>query len=296
MKIKENLKEIADLIVFIKLQAFFFLISPFSIHFLNKLAEILGLLAYLLLFPRRRTALKNLDIAFGDSKTAKEKKKIARECFQNFIKGILEMRYYYVHGPAEINRRFSYKGLENYTEAVKRGPVLLISGHIGQFPIMVCKFLLDKYEMHLILKAVSNKYIEKLFNVYRQRLANPEDIFRTIIYYKPRFLALKKSLRELKAGHSLFIFVDQRFSGGIHTNFFGAKVLTATGADTLARKSGASVLPAFIIREGSKHVIHIGKPLTITPDEQENTQLFTDQIEKTIREHPAQWWWFHKRW
>ncbi|MCD6311154.1 MAG: hypothetical protein J7M11_01710, partial [Elusimicrobia bacterium] len=255
---KKNAKEILDFVVFVKLKLFFLLLTPCSIHFLNKLADILGCLWYLILFPRRRTALRNLDKAFGNLKTKSEKRKIALASFQNFVRGILEMRYFYVRGPAEINRRFEYRGLENYTEALKKGPVLFISGHIGQFPLMVCKFILDKFDMHLILKAVSNKYVENLFNVYRQRLANPEDIFNTIIYYKPRFIALKKSLKELKRGHSLFIFVDQRFSNGIMTKFFGRDVLTATGADTLARKTSATVLPAFIIRKGTKHIITIG--------------------------------------
>ena len=282
--------------LFIKLKLFFLLITPCSIHLLNKLADILGYLCYLILFARRRVALRNLDEAFGNLKTKREKRKIALESFQNLIRGVLEIRYYYVHGPAEINRRFEYRGLENYTEALKKGPVLFISGHIGQFPIMVCKFILDKFDMHLILKALSNKHVEDMFNVYRQRLANPKDIFKTIIYYKPRFIALKKSLKELNAGHSLFIFVDQRFSNGIKTKFFGRNVLTAPGADTLARRTSATVLPAFIIRKGAKHIITIGKAIPIGNDETENTQKFTAQIEQAIRKDPGQWWWFHKRW
>ncbi|MBA3051800.1 MAG: hypothetical protein ABII20_07050 [Candidatus Omnitrophota bacterium] len=296
MKIGKNAKQILDFILFLKLKLFFFLLTPCSIHFLNKLADIIGCLCYFILFPRRQTALCNLDKAFGDLKTKNEKKKIAIKSFQNFVRGVLEMRYFYCRGTAEINRRFEYSGLENYTEALKKGPVLFISGHIGQFPLMVCKFILDKFDMHLILKAVSNKYVENMFNVYRQRLAKPDNIFKTIIYYKPRFIALKRSLKELKSGHSLFIFVDQRFSNGIMTKFFGRDVLTATGADTLARKTSATVLPAFIIRKGAKHVINIGKAIPIGSDESENTQKFTDQIEKNIRNYPGQWWWFHRRW
>lgn len=293
---KKTAKEIINFILFVILKLFFLLLTPCSIHFLNKLADILGCLCYFILFPRRRTALLNLDKAFGNLKTKSEKRTIAVESFQNFIRGVLEIRYYYVRGPADINRRFEYSGLENYTNALKKGPVLFISGHIGQFPLMVCKFILDKFDMHLILKAVSNKYVENMFNVYRQRLANPEDIFKTIIYYKPRFIALKKSLKELKSGHSLFIFVDQRFSNGIMTKFFGRDVLTATGADTLARKTSATVLPAFIIRKGAKHVITIGNAIPIGSDGAENTQKFTDQIEEHIRKYPGQWWWFHRRW
>lgn len=296
MRLKRIARGVFNFILFIKIKAFFCLLTPFSIHFVNKLAELLGWLGFYAAFPRRRTALRNLDIAFGNSKTKEEKKKIAIESFQNLIKGVFELHYYYVRGPAEINRRFSYEGFENYTEALKKGPILFISAHLGQFPLMVCKFVSDGHKVYLILKEVANSHLERMFNMYRRRITGTGKLYSILIYYKPRFLSLKRSLRELRRGHSLFIFVDQKFSRGIKTHFFGREILAPPGADTLARKSGATVLPAFIVREGTKHKIHIGKPISISSDERENAQKFNDQVEMFVKKYPGQWWWFHKKW
>jgi len=294
--LKKKIKIAADYVSLALLKAVFLMLTPFSIHFIDKLAEFTGLLIFCILFSRRRAALKNLDIAFQNTKSRREKTKIAIESFRNFVKGVFELRYYYARGPGEINRRFSYRGIENYTGALKKGPVLFISAHVGQFPIMVCKFILDKYKVHLILKALSNEPLEKLFNVYRRRLAEPDDISSTLIYYKPRFLALKKALRELRAGRSIFIFVDQKFSKGVNVRFFGRNVLAAPGADSLARKSAATVLTAFAVRKGTKHEILIGKPVPVSADEGANIQAFLAHVEDIIRKYPEQWWWFHKRW
>ena len=296
MKLKKIARDIFDFVLFIKVKALFCLLAPFSIHFINKLADLLGWLGFYAAFPRRRTALRNLDIAFGDTKTKEEKRKIAIESFQNLVKGIFELNYYYVRGAAEMNRRFSYEGFENYTGALRKGPVLFISAHLGQFALMVCKFVADGQDVYLILKEVANRYLERMFNVYRRKITGTGKLYSILIYYKPRFLSLKRSLRELRRGHSLFIFVDQKFSRGVKTRFFGREILAPPGADTLARKSGATVLPAFIVRKGTKHKIIIGKPLDISGDENENTRKFNEQVEMFVRKYPGQWWWFHKKW
>src|SRR3954451_13462620 len=48
------------------------------------LGQALGWAAYALLAGDRRVALANLDIAFGDSKTASEKRRLARGAFATF--------------------------------------------------------------------------------------------------------------------------------------------------------------------------------------------------------------------
>src|SRR5688572_14316558 len=44
----------------------------------------LGVLMRLVARKRYRVALKNLDIAFAETKTVEEKERIARECFKHF--------------------------------------------------------------------------------------------------------------------------------------------------------------------------------------------------------------------
>ncbi|MFH1352819.1 MAG: hypothetical protein ABIH68_04500, partial [bacterium] len=79
MMFKKIARGIFDYVLFIKIKALFCLLAPFSIHFINKLADLLGWLGFYAAVPRRRTALSNLDLAFGNTKTKEEKRKIAIE-------------------------------------------------------------------------------------------------------------------------------------------------------------------------------------------------------------------------
>jgi KDO2-lipid IV(A) lauroyltransferase len=67
-------------------------------------------------------------------------------------------------------------------------------------------------------------------------------------------------------------------------------------------KTMTPVLPAFIVRQGTGFVVHIGPeiPLHNTGqkqlDIQKNTERYNKVLENIIREYPEQWLWMHKRW
>jgi KDO2-lipid IV(A) lauroyltransferase len=68
-------------------------------------------------------------------------------------------------------------------------------------------------------------------------------------------------------------------------------------------KTGAAVLPAFshLGNDGLQHIEILPEiPMLLTGDEerdiQYNTQVYSDCIEKRIRQYPEQWVWMHERW
>jgi len=80
-------------------------------------------------------------------------------------------------------------------------------------------------------------------------------------------------------------------------------VPTTPGLAVMAMRSGAPVVPVFIVRDGfQKHRLLIKEPieLVLTGDIQKdveiNTQRFTDTLEAMIRQYPDQWLWIHRRW
>jgi KDO2-lipid IV(A) lauroyltransferase len=80
-------------------------------------------------------------------------------------------------------------------------------------------------------------------------------------------------------------------------------VPTTPGLAVMALKSGAPVLPVFMIRNGfRKHRLIVKEPLELIhtgnfkKDIEVNTQLFNHTLESIIREHPDQWLWIHRRW
>ena len=58
---------------------------------------------------QRKIAEESLDIAFGDAKSAEEKKAIVKQCFENFGRGMTEMLYYMAH-PKEVDQKIVFQG------------------------------------------------------------------------------------------------------------------------------------------------------------------------------------------
>ena len=91
---------------------------------------------------------------------------------------------------------------------------------------------------------------------------------------------------------------------GVFVPFFGLLACTAGGLARIARKTGAAVLPGFLLWEAAEggYVLHFGEELQLQctddteADTLANTALFNDVLERYIRSYPDQWLWLHRRW
>jgi KDO2-lipid IV(A) lauroyltransferase len=91
---------------------------------------------------------------------------------------------------------------------------------------------------------------------------------------------------------------------GVFVDFFGIKACTASGLARIALKTGAAVLPAFMLWEEAEqsYVLHFGPELDFerTEDAEADilaaTQVCNSAIESWIRRYPDQWLWIHRRW
>ncbi len=89
---------------------------------------------------------------------------------------------------------------------------------------------------------------------------------------------------------------------GVFADFFGRPACTNKGMALLALKTGAPVIPAFLIRNHSgftaKFLPEI--PLIKTGDKvkdlEANTAQYNRVIESVVRQYPDQWFWVHRRW
>jgi KDO2-lipid IV(A) lauroyltransferase len=113
------------------------------------------------------------------------------------------------------------------------------------------------------------------------------------------------SLKELRDNGLLFIPIDQNFGsgGGVYVDFFGQKAATATGPAVFAMRTGAVIVPMFIVRQNNDtHKIIVEPPVTLQEghDEKESVTAtmarITELIEKYIRQYPHEWAWMHRRW
>jgi len=114
----------------------------------------------------------------------------------------------------------------------------------------------------------------------------------------------KDALKILRKNGILCLISDEnKRHGGIFVDFFGRKASTAPGPAGLALRTGAKIIPVFMIRnsDNSQKII-IGEEIkwekTDDP-EQDTTSItaaFTNIIEKYVRKYPDQWLWTNFRW
>lgn len=259
--------------------------------------KMVGALAHAVLPHLRRHAEINLRLAFPDSSEA-ERDRIKRGVFRNLGRLLGEIGQFQRLDRKKIESIVVYEGLENYLEAARRGRgVILLTGHIGCWELSVFAHSIYGYPMSFLKRNVDNPLVERLAESYRSRFGN-------------RGIDKKNSVREilktLKSGGVVGILADLNASReeGVFVEFFGRQASTTAGVATLALRTGAAVLPGYLIwDEASRiHRLHFEPPIeTIDTGNQKedvvaNTQRYAAALEAVIRRHPDQWLWIHRRW
>ncbi|MCK4519773.1 MAG: hypothetical protein KAT96_01195 [Candidatus Omnitrophica bacterium] len=258
--------------------------------------NVLGSLAYLALRGHRKTALNSLSIAFPDM-SLKEKKKITHFYFVFMAQSTFELLYY-VENPHHL-KNIRIEGKEHLEEALKkkRG-VLLLTAHLGNFPLMLFKLAKQGFRINIVARPMRDKDTD----TYIGNLRTKGGVV-TILSY-PRKACIGGILNALRNNELVVIQMDQNFgTGGVWVKFFDKLAATAIGPITLALRTKAAIVPAYMVREGrGKHCLKIfaQEELIVKEDKDETLLLnvikFTRIIERWVRKFPFQWAWIHRRW
>ena len=91
---------------------------------------------------------------------------------------------------------------------------------------------------------------------------------------------------------------------GIFVDFFGIPAATTPAVATLALRTGAAVIPGFMVWDATtrKYRLRFDPPVNLIAtgdparDIVENTRAFNVLLENMIRQYPDQWLWIHRRW
>jgi len=261
-------------------------------------AKIIATAVYRIAHKKREVALESLAIAFGQEKSPQEIEQIAKDCFVFLAKAGMEV-IFLMDRPPLLKKQVEIIGKENLDAVLAKGKgAIVVTAHFGNFPLMFAKLSLEGYMTAGIMRFMRDERAEKFFTQRRNRMG-----IKTI-YSQPRKECVENSIRTLRNNGLLIIPLDQHFgSGGVFVDFFGRKAATATGPVVLARRTGASILPCFILRQkDDTHKIIFEPPLNLVKgntDEETiiiNVQRLTDIIESYIRRYPAEWGWIHRRW
>ena len=265
--------------------------------FALRAGQAVGAFACAVLPHLRRHAEVNLRLAFPDL-DERERRRIRRGVFRNLGRLLGEVSQFPRLNRENISSVVVYEGLENYLDAVAEGRgVILLTGHIGAWELSVYAHSIYGHPMSFLARRVDNPMVELLAESYRARYGN-----RSI----DKKGSVREVLKTLKTGGVVGILADLNASReeGVFCDFFGVEACTTAGVATLALRTGAVVLPGYLIwdEKARLHRLHF-EPLVKTIDtgnQKEdviaNTARYTKVLESIIRRHPDQWLWIHRRW
>ncbi|MHB8391396.1 MAG: lysophospholipid acyltransferase family protein [Acidobacteriaceae bacterium] len=257
----------------------------------------IGWIAYAATPRLRRAGLKNLELAFPEMPAA-EREKILRAMYKQLGWQLAEFCHMSGYTLERANQFIRYEGLENYLAAQRRGQgVLILTGHLGAWELSSFYHSLAGHPMSMIIRRLDNPWIDRLVNDIRTQHGNrvlPKDDFA------------RGLIAAMRAGDTVGVLMDTNMTPpqGVFVDFFGRAACTASGVARVALRTGAAVLPGFLVWEPAekRYVLHFLPELQLVDtgdseaDAIANTQLFTTALENVIRRYPEQWLWVHRRW
>jgi Kdo2-lipid IVA lauroyltransferase/acyltransferase len=282
------------------LHGLLFAVGLFPRRWVLKLAAGLGRLAYYVLPAERRVADANVRIVFGDTKTAEEKRAIARTALQTLARNLAALFW---------ARRMSRENFRQYVhvdepswrwfqQVRSRGRgVIIVTPHYGDWEAgsLAAGFMGAPFKT--VAESFKNRDAEALLARLRSTSGH------TTI--PPRH-AVVKLFKALKRGETISLLVDvngRRGRGGVWLDFFGLKVFNAAAVAHLAVRTGAAIVfAASYPLAGYRTRLVFGPEVEVvdTGDAEGDAlainQRCLDLCADLIRRDPYHWLWTYKRW
>jgi KDO2-lipid IV(A) lauroyltransferase len=245
----------------------------------------------------RRVGVRNLEMA-RPALSSKTRKRILRRVYVHLGWQLVEFCRMNRYTPENTRNWMRTEGLEHYLNAQARGKgVLIITGHLGAWELSSFYHSLMGHPMGMVIRRLDNRRLDKYVNGIRcmhgNNVVHKDDFGRGL-------------LTAMRAGGTVGILMDTNMTPpqGEFVRFFGIEACTGTGLAHIARKTGAAVLPGFMLWEPGerRYVLRFGPEVEIPRTENvaadilEGTQRCTGALESWIRRYPDQWLWIHRRW
>lgn len=295
---RKKTEKIADVFSYIVFYGIFNALKILPCVLYPIIAKIMGKFFYLAIPSLKKKIKKNMDAAYGNQLTNKQKNLLIKKVIEKQTFFFIEWTLW-----TKIDREKALDLIEfqniDYLKKISlsKKPVIIVSAHTGNFAIMIASLTYAGIPFTWIARDANNQYLARFMDRTRRR----KGVYGTTKTNLNQAVAV--SSQWLRQGNTLCLLIDQHSGKGTEVEFFGRKVQAPTGATVFARKYNAQVFGAFIQhKKGFRHRVFIEGPYEIArtnnqeQDFQNNTQFFYNRIEYYVRQKPEEWFtWLHRR-
>jgi Kdo2-lipid IVA lauroyltransferase/acyltransferase len=274
-------------------RAFGFLISLLSYPAIHAIGKCAGLAAYYLHRNYRKKAMANLAIAFASTKSEMERKKIAKQSFQNLMITLLEF-FRFKRSKGKLSEIVTLKDNPEIKQILeKKGGIVFLSAHQANWEIPFLA-LTDQYNGIAIGRPIKNRWLYKWVLSVREmnggKIVMPKN-------------AIRAGLKALSKGCFLGIVGDQAYPNSPYAYpLFGTRAWTASTPALLAYKTGSPLVAGVTIRVNGRYEVCGNNPIwpnLSAPIKEEVPRMMDaamSHLEASIAKNPEQWLWIHDRW
>lgn len=246
----------------------------------------------------RNIGLANLDLAFGDTKTPYEKRRILLTSMQSFSLAMLDLVWFTRNAEARIEKWATLTDHFREHAFLKKAQIGL-SAHYGNWELGGHIMAAKGYSLHSVAAAIRNPGVDKLLTRQREQLGQK---------VVPQKGAIRHLLKVLKEEGKVALLLDQntrQSQGGLFVPFFGRLVPMSGAVARLALKTQSDIFIGFAWADSKGHYTLDCTDYLVAdnlPDASDPeapillTRMVAKRIEEAIRKRPEHWLWSYKRW
>ena len=251
-----------------------------------------GHLAYYAVPRVHSVGMKNIDLAYGDTLTHKEKKRILKKSLINLALVGTELPHQALLSTKRRDELCAFKGGELIEQF---GNGVMIGAHFSNWEWAFGIFCGAGYKTACIVRPLRDPRMNKVIDDFRSA---------TGVETIEKKDAATQSIKALRDGKILAMLIDQSTrKNGVPTTFFGQPCWSTVGPAMLALRAKVPIYPMSLSRDDQGfYTFEILPPIkakstgNLSQDILRITQECQDTIEEIIRLNPEQWMWIHDRW
>src|SRR2546421_839517 len=258
-----------------------------------RLAQLAGTLLSFLDRHHYHVALSNLEVAFGDQLSARERRKIARESFQHFARTMVDLLW----SPRLTPLNFLwYIELQNVEETMRdTGPersFIIACYHYSNFEWLSLAGGFLELKGTIISQEFKNSLLDPIFKKLREQSGHE------LIPRQGGIVRLYKVLRRKGRTALLVDLTLHPKMPSVAIDCFGLKTSVTSAHAWLNEQTGVPIIPAHCepLPDGRYRLVFHPKVETEGRSYQQIAQACWNSFEPYVRKNPAPWLWMYKHW
>ncbi|WP_111708684.1 lysophospholipid acyltransferase family protein [Lutibacter citreus] len=284
-----------NLLVYILVYPLIWFLSILPFRVLYFISDIIYLLLYYVIGYRKKVVLHNLELVFPEN--SKEKNILIRKKFyHHFVDVFIEMIKSFTVSKEEVFKRYKFTNIDFFTELFKDGKSVILTGaHYANWEWIMSLEAFVKYKGYAAFTKVNNHYFNN--TILKSRIK-----FGTSLVQTSKIISEMKNNKKNNIQSIYGLLSDQ--SPQLKKTYYWGEFLGVknvpihTGSEMLAKRFDMNVV--FMNTKKVKRGYYETTFSLITDnatayDDYKLTDIFSDLVEKQVRNQPEYYFWTHKR-